>query len=181
MGQDTYTDAGVSVEMKFTFENRKHIYYLLQEAMLEPYVHRPKDYDEVYSLKYEYYFKDDEKYDENNENNHDHPYYDNRYGFSLPSELFLKKASMVDDQKEFDEMVTASNKNYDQLTFTFLYPFLNAHARNISRRKHPHIFEQLYVTPDNLIKTIQKGQELFLNVGVPPQKIRIGYSFRDSY
>lgn len=179
MGQDTYADAGVSVEMPYTFENRKHIYYLLQEAMLEPYVHRPKDYDEVYGLKYEYNFNDDK--DNENDENDDHPYYDNAYGFSLPSESFLKKASMVDDQKEFDEMLSASNKNYDQLTFTFLYPFLNASARNISRRKHPHIFKQLYETPDGLIKTIQRGQELFLTVGVPPQKIRIGYSFRDSY
>lgn len=179
MGQDTYVDAGVSVQMQFTFKNRKHIYYLLQEAMLEAYVHTNNDCDEVYGISGEYNFNnEDEKY---NDIDDDHPYYGNAYGFSLPSESFLKKVSMADDQKDFDEMLMSSNKNYDQLTFTFLYPFLNASARNISRRKHPHIFHQLNETPDDLIKIVQTGQELFLKVGVPSNMIRVGYSFRDSY
>lgn len=181
MGQDTYVDTGVSVQLPFTFENRKHIYYLLQESFVESYVQRKKDYDEIYSIKYEYNFNEKEKNENEKENeneNDDHVYYDNHYGFSLPSESFLKKVSMMEDEKEFEERFKSNKHN--QLTFIFLYPFLNAHARNMSRREHPHIFEQLYNTPDNLIQTIQKGQEFFLKIGVPQKLIRIGYSFTDS-
>lgn len=174
MGQDTYVDTGVSVQLRFTFENRKHIYYLLQECLVESYVQHKKDYDEIYSIEYEYNFN--EKENEENEENEEN---DNHYGFSLPSASFLKKVSMMDDEKEFEERLDKSN-NYSQLTFIFLYPFLNAHARNMSRREHAHIFEQLYNTPDNLVQTIQEGQEFFLKIGVPQKLIRIGYSFRDS-
>lgn len=187
MGQDTYVNAGVSVSMPFTFENRKHIYYLLQES-LNAYVQRKQDYDEIYDIKYEYNFFNDEENnedkDENNkENNNDDENNDDQNnenksycGFSLPSESFLKKVSMMEDEKEFDD----KSGRYKQLTFIFLYPFLDASVRNISRRSHPHIFEQSFRTPDYLIQTIQKGRELFLKVGVPSNLIQIGCSIRDS-
>lgn len=167
MGQDTYVDAGVSVQLPLTFANRKYISELLQEYKLESYV--STQYDEVYSVKDAYCCEP-----------HDNEDFIDHHGFSLPSLSFLNKLSILEDKKHFEDVLQEINA-FNNLTFIFLYPFLKAHARNISRCANPCIFGEIFQTPDEMIAVIQRGKELFERVGIPARFIRIGYCFTDSW
>ena len=87
----------------------------------------------------------------------------------------------IDTKYEFDKECEFGKEYEYNLVFYFLYPVFDAHARNISRRENPNIYEHTYESPDSIINKINIGKEFFLSMGIPQKDIKFGFSFHDSY
>jgi len=158
MGQDTYIELGINVQLKLEHKNAKLINMLLSKI---------KAGDNDVSFPYSYIILgmskcSDELYNKN---------YD-LDGF--PFEIFEEK-----DKEVFDKKIASLNYKH-QLTFIFFHTTAEGYVRNLSRRTNPHIFSDTgEMSVDEFIDKLNNGKKLFLDLGIPLDQIKVNITIRD--
>lgn len=163
MGQNTYSNAGVSVSYKVCYENIDLIYKLVTK-----YSDRLK----IYVSYLDSIYHKDEILD-----------YSSIYKYSdYPMQLnILEQLKNTKNPEEFCFIYQKFTDKHD-IMFYFHYPCCSSYARNISRRDIPHIFSiDNEISLDNIIDSFSKGKQLFLDLGISPDKIKYGFDFYESF
>jgi hypothetical protein len=194
MGQDTYVKFGVSVKLCTVFKNRELLYRLAKHVdghLLYCYVQ--VDYDEVIDVSDDYSYQSDsedkgepseevEKVQEtsveeettettNDEESEEDEDYDDRFSFKT-----LYRLSKTTTKEEFNKISRGKD-----ITYIFIYPFVEGSARNISRRENPSIYDRCSESVDGVQESIKNGIDFFLNQGVDRKQLEVGYHMYDSF
>ena len=177
MGQDTFGDIGVSVTLELIYQNRDIICKLLDETYkditIRCYGHPSNcecddEIDDIFD------FEDTSQDDENkSEEDEENTIQEKRRAPVLESVL------VSETSEQFEEMV---QMNFSQPEIHFIIRACSVYARNISRRDHPHIFgDDEDGSVEDVIQSFVNGKKKFLSLGVPNDKIKVGYTLLDSF
>ena len=153
MGQMTDASLGISVSLPLNYENIDLIIKLINNDLLSLFISGLfEEDDEVINCDY-----------------------DDTFDMDRLDELVELKSS-----EEF-KIKCAELDIKDSLVFNYLYTFGTIYARNLSYRRHSHLFhnDEFDTTPTTLIQNIQKGVELFIDAGVPEELIKVGNTISD--
>jgi hypothetical protein len=154
-------NTGISVELPLTFENRKHIFYLVYElGVLRVFIKQENVVNEYTNM---FIYERDET-DEDDGDDGDEEMTDNENDENDISLLKLKNLSETTNEDEFNILI-----GNHVLTFFFIYPFVEVYYD-----PNNTTYDQT-ITIDNLLTRVRMGKELFLMVGVPENKIKVGY------
>lgn len=153
MGQDSYVDTGAYVKVELTFENLAILQELMDDVeneLIEGYVHFDGIGcgDEVSNLQ--------------------------RVVGGDEVIAGINTVTSEDDLHTFIKEHELSDVPF----IYFLYGFTRAYARNISRRDHPHIFDEGCDTSiDVIIDRCKSAKKYFLDRGFNEEQVSIGSSF----
>jgi hypothetical protein len=156
MGQDTSSVLGAMVSVKYNYENieiLRKLFTLVEEN--NTFITKDDGYDDEY-----------ETLDYIAEVNHNIKDFDGK----------CKQFALIKNQDDFDNFLPTINNQI----FTVMLSFTSTYARNISRRRNPSILGDLGENTDELIDKINNCRKKFLDIGIPKELIKLGYTFRDS-
>ena len=147
MGQDTYSNFGISTSSTFNFTNLPLIKKIYDIPDIELFISNDNYNDEVTNIEQIEVLDNFIKY------------------------------GIHDTVEEYE---TEEIQPYHNIQYYALIPVVTTYARNISRRKNPLIYSEYCVSVEQVFSKINTAQQLFLDIGIPKENIRTGYSFIDS-
>lgn len=147
MGQDTYSNFGISTSGTFNFTNLPLIKKIYNIPDIELFIAQGDCDDEVTNVVHIEELQEFIKY-----GNHD-----------------------TDEEYKSKEI-----QPYHNIQYYALLPVVTTYARNISRRRNPSIYSEYCISVEQVFNKINTAQQLFLDIGIPKENIRTGYSFIDS-
>ena len=84
-------------------------------------------------------------------------------------------------QEEFEDELKNRMNYSDKNKVYFFRSAICVDVRNISRRDNPRIFNDLFISLDELVDNFKDGKQKFLDIGFKEEDIQIKYLFEDSY
>lgn len=173
MGQDTYADIGVAVEIALTFDNLAMIIKVL-ETIWDP--------DCKFNFNcYCYPFKnDDEHYDFIDQVK---DFIENKVEYeddATIEDIIIFYLMNIKTKDEFDNFIEGTELE-DGSPIHFIANAFDGDARNLHRREHSSVCELSDTTADDLIHLINNIKNLFIKIGFTSDQIKISCCIADYY
>lgn len=169
MGQYTYTDIGVVVEVALTFDNLPLITKILKtmwniacdyEIICYCYPYKEADEPNNFLDQICQFIKDNSK--DTKEDDKDTYYY-----------CIINYLMNIKDQDEFDYFLKGT-KLYENLHLHFVGDIFSTKIRNTNKHDNPDIFKLTDITANEMIVNINNIKEFFMKIGFTDDQLTIG-------